>query len=115
MKFLNSNVVLKIFDDEKRLGVFTQSSKRLAALVGIKKRFAALLLLGLLAPCFSYCEIIPDSSAPANHRASVSQTPNAPTTQIDIASPNDKGVPINEYSKFNTPKEQLSTKNLFKK
>ena len=105
MKFLNSNVVLKIFDDEKRLGVFTQSSKRLAALVGIKKRFAALLLLGLLAPCFSYCEIIPDSSAAANHRASISQTPNAPATQIDIASPNDKGVSINEYSKFNTPKE----------
>ena len=105
MKFLNSNVVLKIFDDEKRLDVFTQSSKRLAALVGIKKRLAALLLLGLLAPCFSYCEIIPDSSAAANHRASVSQTPNAPATQIDIASPNDKGVSINEYSKFNSPKE----------
>ena len=94
-----------IFDGSGRLGASTDTKGYFGVFTQVSKRLAALLLLGLLAPCFLYCEIIPDNSAAANHRASVSQTPNAPATQIDIASPNDKGVSINEYSKFNTPKE----------
>lgn len=92
-----------IFNGSERLGASTDTKGYFGAFTQVSKRLAALLLLSLLAPCFSYCEIIPDNSAAANHRASVSQTPNAPATQIDIASPNDKGVSINEYSKFNTP------------
>ncbi|WP_298955586.1 hemagglutinin repeat-containing protein, partial [uncultured Campylobacter sp.] len=94
-----------IFNGSGRLGASTDTKGYFGVFTQVSKRLAALLLLSLLAPCFSYCEIIPDNSAPVNHRASVSQTPNAPATQIDIASPNDKGVSINEYSKFNTPKE----------
>ena len=94
-----------IFNGAGRLSTPTYTKEYFGAFTQAKKRLAALLLLGLLAPCFSYCEIIPDNSAPVNHRASVSQTPNAPATQIDIASPNDKGISINEYSKLNTPKE----------
>ena len=94
-----------IFNGSERLGASTDTKGYFGVFTQVSKRLAALLLFSLLAPCFSYCEIIPDNSAAANHRASVSQTPNAPATQIDIASPNDKGVSINEYSKFNTPKE----------
>ena len=94
-----------IFNGARRLSTPTYIKEYLGVFTQAKKRLAALLLIGLLAPCFSYCEIIPDNSAPVNHRASVSQTPNAPATQIDIASPNDKGISINEYSKLNTPKE----------
>ena len=94
-----------IFNGAGRLSAPTDTKEYFGVFTQAKKRLAALLLLGLLAPCFSYCEIIPDNSAPVNHRASVSQTPNTPATQIDIASPNDRGVSINEYSKFNTPKE----------
>ena len=94
-----------IFDGAGRLSTPTHTKEYFGVFTQAKKRLAALLLLSLLAPCFSYCEIIPDNSAPVNHRASVSQTPNAPATQIDIASPNDKGISINEYSKLNTPKE----------
>lgn len=94
-----------IFNGSGRLGAYTDTKGYFGVFTQVSKCLAALLLLSLLAPCFSYCEIIPDSSAAANHRASVSQTPNAPATQIDIASPNDRGVSINEYSKFNTPKE----------
>ncbi|WP_297989110.1 hemagglutinin repeat-containing protein [uncultured Campylobacter sp.] len=94
-----------IFNGTGRLSTPTDTKEYFGVFTKAKKRLAALLLIGLLAPCFSYCEIIPDNSAPVNHRASVSQTPNAPATQIDIASPNDKGISINEYSKLNTPKE----------
>ena len=94
-----------IFNGSGRLGASTDTKGYFGVFTQVSKRLAALLLLSLLAPCFSYCEIIPDNSAAANHRASVSQTPNTSATQIDIASPNDKGVSINEYSKFNTPKE----------
>ena len=94
-----------IFNGSGRLGASTDTKEYFGVFTQAKKRLAALLLIGSLAPCFSYCEIIPDNSAPVNHRASVSQTPNAPATQIDIASPNDKGISINEYSKLNTPKE----------
>ncbi|WP_299086414.1 hemagglutinin repeat-containing protein [uncultured Campylobacter sp.] len=94
-----------IFNGAGRLSAPTDTKEYFGVFTQAKKRLAALLLLSLLAPCFSYCEIIPDNSAPVNHRASVSQTPNAPATQIDIASPNDKGISINEYSKLNTPKE----------
>ena len=94
-----------IFNGSGRLGASTDTKGYFGVFTQVSKRLAALLLIGLLAPCFSYCEIIPDSSAAAEHRASVSQTPNAPATQIDIASPNDKGISINEYSKLNTPKE----------
>ena len=94
-----------IFNGAGRLSAPTYTKEYFGVFTQVSKRLAALLLIGLLAPCFSYCEIIPDNSAAANHRASVSQTPNAPATQIDIASPNDRGVSINEYSKFNTPKE----------
>uniref|UniRef100_UPI00260C9D26 two-partner secretion domain-containing protein n=1 Tax=uncultured Campylobacter sp. TaxID=218934 RepID=UPI00260C9D26 len=94
-----------IFNGAGRLSAPTYTKEYFGVFSQAKKRLAALLLLGLLAPCFSYCEIIPDNSAPVNHRALVSQTPNAPATQIDIASPNDKGISINEYSKLNTPKE----------
>ena len=94
-----------IFNGSGRLGASTDTKGYFGVFTQVSKCLAALLLLSLLAPCFSYCEIIPDNSAAANHRASVSQTPNAPATQIDIASPNDRGVSINEYSKFNTPKE----------
>ena len=94
-----------IFNGAGRLSAPTYIKEYFGVFTQAKKRLAALLLIGLLAPCFSYCEIIPDNSAPVNHRASVSQTPNAPATQIDIASPNDRGVSINEYSKLNTPKE----------
>ena len=94
-----------IFNGAGRLSTPTYTKEYFGVFTQVSKCLAALLLLSLLAPCFSYCEIIPDSSAAANHRASVSQTPNAPATQIDIASPNDRGVSINEYSKFNTPKE----------
>ena len=94
-----------IFNGARRLSTPTYIKEYFGVFTQAKKRLAALLLIGLLAPCFSYCEIIPDNSAPVNHRASVSQTPNAPATQIDIASPNDKGISINEYSKLNTPKE----------
>ena len=94
-----------IFNGSGRLGASTDTKGYFGVFTQVSKCLAALLLLSLLAPCFSYCEIIPDNSAAANHRASVSQTPNAPATQIDIASPNDKGISINEYSKFNTPKE----------
>ncbi|RKV99536.1 MAG: filamentous hemagglutinin N-terminal domain-containing protein, partial [Campylobacter sp.] len=94
-----------IFNGARRLSASTYTKEYFGVFTQAKKRLAALLLIGLLAPCFSYCEIIPDNSAPVNHRASVSQTPNAPATQIDIASPNDKGISINEYSKLNTPKE----------
>ncbi len=94
-----------IFNGARRLSTPTHTKEYFGVFTQAKKRLAALLLIGLLAPCFSYCEIIPDNSAAANHRASISQTPNAPATQIDIASPNDKGISINEYSKLNTPKE----------
>lgn len=80
-----------IFNGVGRLSASTYTKEYFGVFAQAKKRLAALLLIGLLAPCFSYCEIIPDNSAPVNHRASVSQTPNAPATQIDIASPNDKG------------------------
>ena len=94
-----------IFNGARRLSASTYTKEYFGVFTQAKKRLAALLLIGLLTPYFSYCEIIPDNSAPVNHRASVSQTPNAPATQIDIASPNDKGISINEYSKLNTPKE----------
>ena len=80
-----------IFNGARRLSASTYTKEYFGVFTQAKKRLAALLLIGLLTPYFSYCEIIPDNSAPVNHRASVSQTPNAPATQIDIASPNDKG------------------------
>nr|WP_321780967.1 hypothetical protein [uncultured Campylobacter sp.] len=80
-----------IFNSTERLSALIDTKGYFGVFTQVSKRLAALLLIGLLAPCFSYCEIIPDNSAAVNHRASVSQTPNAPATQIDIASPNDKG------------------------
>jgi len=93
------------FNGARRLSAPTYTKEYFGVFTQAKKRLAALLLLSLLAPCFSYCEIIPDNSAPGDHKATVLQAPNAPAVQIDIASPNDKGISINEYSKLNTPKE----------
>ena len=55
----------------------------------------------IFTPTFSFAEILPDKNSPIASRPTILKTPNN-AIQVDIVKPNNKGVSINEYSKFNT-------------
>lgn len=69
--------------------------------MNFKNHLNIILSLTLLFPNLSYSEILPDKNSPIANQPTILKTPNN-AIQVDIVKPNNKGVSINEYSKFNT-------------
>ena len=69
--------------------------------MNLKSYLNIILSLTLLFPNISLAEILADTNAPKSNQPTILKTPNN-AIQVDIVKPNNKGVSINEYSKFNT-------------
>lgn len=73
-------------------------------LIGVKPSLPISMVISfslIFTPTFSFAEILPDKNSPIASRPTILKTPNN-AIQVDIVKPNNKGVSINEYSKFNT-------------
>ena len=69
--------------------------------MNFKNHLNIILSLTLLFPNLSLAEILADTNVPKSNQPTILKTPNN-AIQVDIVKPNNKGVSINEYSKFNT-------------
>ena len=69
--------------------------------MNLKHHLNTILFLMLLFPNLSLAEILADTNVPKSNQPTILKTPNN-AIQVDIVKPNNKGVSINEYSKFNT-------------
>ena len=79
-------------------------SKFSKKLLGVKPSLPISMVISfslIFTPTFSFAEILPDKNSPIASRPTILKTPNN-AIQVDIVKPNNKGVSINEYSKFNT-------------
>ncbi|ABS51217.1 two-partner secretion domain-containing protein [Campylobacter hominis] len=79
-------------------------SKFSKKLIGVKPSLPISMAISfslIFTPTFSFAEILPDKNSPIASRPTILKTPNN-AIQVDIVKPNNKGVSINEYSKFNT-------------
>ena len=79
-------------------------SKFSKKLIGVKPSLPISIIISfslIFTPTFSFADILPDKNSPIASRPTILKTPNN-AIQVDIVKPNNKGVSINEYSKFNT-------------
>ena len=79
-------------------------SKFSKKLIGVKPSLPISMAISfslIFAPTFSFAEILPDKNSNIANQPTILKTPNN-AIQVDIVKPDNKGVSINEYSKFNT-------------
>ena len=73
-------------------------------LIGVKPSLPISMVISfslIITPTFSFAEILPDKNSNIANQPTILKTPNN-AIQVDIVKPDNKGVSINEYSKFNT-------------